>query len=296
MEKEKKSSVNKLLLVLLLLSIGFNIYQVSDKREVVEQNAVQVDSLLSAGADVEKELNDTYNELNQYKGINARLDSLLAEANAEVDVQRSKMEQLMKKERNEAVRNEKMLVELQQLKKIKDDYLEKIDSLLVENEKLKKEKDDLSTTVASLTHNLENTVNTASVLKSEYFTVTPFRKKSSGKYQATALAKRTQKLESCFTLLENGIAHSGERTVYLRIVEPGGKVLSNASGGSGTFKKPGTEEELLYTSSRLIEYKNEKLTVCLAWEDLNAKLPSGTYLMEIYVDGMFSGASSVNLQ
>jgi uncharacterized protein YeeX (DUF496 family) len=296
MEHEQQNGKNKLLLLALIISLGLNIYQWTNSRSVHEQNVVKIDSLITSRLDVEKMLNDTYSELNQYKGINSKLDSLLLEANSKVDEQKERIQLLIKNEKNQEVRNKKLQTELAELVKLRDEYLEQIDSLLVENEKLKKEKDDLSSTVASLTENLENTVNAASVLKSEYFTVTALRKRSNDKFIPTAMAKRTTKLEACFTILENTIAHEGQRTLYLRIVEPGGKVLGNRSEGSNTFLKSGTEENLLFTNSKMIEYKKEKMDICLDWSDALTPFVSGTYMLEVYIDGTLSGATSITLR
>jgi chromosome segregation ATPase len=296
MEKEKKGSSNKLVLIALILSLGFNIYQWSDGKKTMEKTAAEVDSLVTARTEVERTLNDTYNELNQYKGINTKLDSLLQEATLRVDEQKERIEDLIRKEKNNSAKSEKLQKEMAILSTLREEYMERVDSLLVENENLKKEKDDLSTTVASLTKNLETTVSTASVLKSEYFTVTSLRKKSGNKYSPTAMAKRTQKIEACFTILENSIAHSGERKVYLRILEPGGRVLGDRGLGSGSFQKSGTEEELMYTSSKLIEYKNDKIEMCLNWEDIVTPFSSGSYTVEIYIDGVLSGATAVTLR
>jgi chromosome segregation ATPase len=296
MEKEKKGGSNKLVLIALILSLGFNIYQWSDGKKNMEQSAAEVDSLVTARTDIEKTLTDTYNELNQYKGINTKLDSLLAEATGKVDEQKERIQDLIKKEKNNFEKSEKLQEELIILNSLRDEYMEKVDSLLVENENLKKERDDLSTTVASLTKNLETTVSTASVLKSEYFKVTSLRKKNGNKYSPTIIAKRTNRIETCFALLENSIAHNGERKVYMRIVEPGGKVLGDKSLGSGTFTKAGSEEEVNYTSSKLIEYKNEKMDMCLDWEDIATPFNSGSYMIEIYIDGALSGATSITLR
>lgn len=296
MEREKKSSNNKILLILLLMSIGFNIYQAVDSKKTEEKNAIEVETLTTAKTDVEKTLTDTYTELNQYKGINTKLDSLLQEANSKVDEQRDKIQALLKQESNQKVKSAKLIEELEKLKSLREEYLDKLDAMLVENEKLKKEKDDLSTTVASLTQNLETTVSTAAVLKSEYVTTTATRKKGDNKYAPTLVAKRTNKIECCFTVLDNSIAHSGERTIYMRIVEPGGKVLGDRSKGSGTFRKPGTEEDIMFTSSKLIEYKNVKMTECLNWEDLVIPFEKGNYVVEVYIDGMISGVSSITLR
>jgi chromosome segregation ATPase len=287
---------NKLILVLLILSLIGNLWQWTGKNSMEDSHTVKMDSLITARVDVEKELNETYSELNQYKGINGRLDSLLQEANAKIDEQKARISKLMSSEKNSASLNRKLKAELAELEALRDQYLEKIDQLLIENAQLKKEKEDLSTTVESLNKNLETTISTASVLKSEYMKVTAFKKRSNGKYTETLMAKRTNKMELCMSLLENKIAKAGNRTVYLRIIEPGGNVLGNRSGGSSSFKKEGTTEELLFTSSKIVEYKNEKTDLCLDWEEAERKFNPGTYLMEVYVDGNLSGTTSIKLQ
>ena len=292
----QKTTINKFLIAGLLLSLAFNIYQWSDNSSVEESYALRVDSLITATVDVERELNDTYVELNQYKGINTKLDSLLVKANNEIDIQKDRIKTLMRKEEGQEGLTMKLSAEMRELKKLRDNYLEQIDSLLVENEQLKKDKTDLTTTVETLSKNLQTTVNTASVLKSEYFKATAYRKRSNDKYLETAMAKRTNKLEACFTLLENEIAEAGQKTIYLRIIEPGGKILGNRSEGSSTFRKSGTEEDLLYTASANIEYNNQKSDQCIAWEDDQSNFTSGTYLLEVYVDGSLSGSGSVSLR
>src|SRR5688500_11791315 len=168
----KKNNSGKIIwIVLFAISAIFNIYQWQNKTSIVESYEFKTDSLVSAKADVDKELNETYQELNQYKGINSRLDSLLAEANQNVDKQRARIEKLLRNERNASSLNKKLQAELAELKLLRDEYLEKIDQLLVENQQLKKEKEDLSTTVESLSKNLESTINVASVIKSEYLNI-----------------------------------------------------------------------------------------------------------------------------
>lgn len=294
--ESKKGGSNKLLLILLIASLGLNAYLFSSRTNMQESFKQEKDSLITARVDVEKELSDTYAELNQYKGINARLDSLLSEANGKVDEQKARIDKLVRQESNEKSLNTKLKAELEELKKLRDQYLEKIDQLLVENAQLKKEKTDLSSTVETLTHNLESTVSTASVLKAEYVTVKSYKKRSNDKYAETAMAKRTNKLEACFTLLENKIAKPGTKSVYLRIIEPGGKVLGNKAEGSSTFRQNGTNEELLYTTTKSIEYTNQKQDLCLSWEESDRIFTSGTYMIEIYVDGNLSGVASTNLR
>lgn len=290
------NNTNKLLIVLLLASLGLNAWLYSSKSDMQESNRVEKEGLITANLDIEKELNDTYTELNQYKGINSRLDSLLLEANSKVDEQKSRIADLMKKEKNSSALNKQLMAEMQELKKMRDEYLERIDALLVENEKLKKEKNDLSGTVETLTKNLENTVTTASILKSEYLVVSTYKKRSNDKFTSTAMAKRTNKIESCFTVLENKIAQPGEKTVYMRILEPGGKIVGNRTEGSNSFKKADTNEDLLFTASKTFDYKNEKESVCIDWTEPDRVFSSGTYMIEIYIDGYLSAVNSLTLR
>jgi hypothetical protein len=291
-----KQGNSKILLVLLLLSLIANIWQWSGKNTMKESYTEQMDSLITARVDVEKELNETYAELNQYKGINGRLDSLLLEANGKIDEQKSLIAKLKSSEKNSASLNKKLEVQIKELQALRDQYLEKIDALLIENAQLKKDKEDLSSTIATLNKDLESTVNTASVLKAEYMNAKAYKKRSNDKYVETLMARRTNKLELCFSLLENKIAKAGNRNVYLRIIEPGGNVLGNRSEGSSSFRKAGTSEELLYTTNKSVDYKNEKTDLCLIWEETDRVFTAGTYLMEVYVDGVFSGTTSVKLQ
>lgn len=295
-QPSKGNNTNKLLIILLIASLGLNAWLFSSKTDMAENHRVEKEGLITANLDIEKELNDTYTELNQYKGINSRLDSLLLEANSKVDEQKSKIAKLMKNEKNSSKLNKQLLAEMDELKKMRDDYLERIDAILVENETLKKEKNELTGTVEMLTKNLENTVSTASVLKSEYLVVTSYKKRNSDKFTTTAMAKRTNKIESCFTVLENKIARTGEKTVYMRIIEPGGKIVGNRTEGSNSFKKADTNEDLLFTTSKTIEYKNEKESICIDWTEEDRVFTSGTYMIEIYIDGYLSAVNSMTLR
>jgi hypothetical protein len=294
MEKQG-SNKSKIWIVLFAISALFNIYQWRNHTTVTEVFEVTKDSLITARVDVEKELGATIEELNKYKGINENLDSLLAEANNKIEEQKDRINRLIKSEGNSAALNKKLMAELESLKKLRDEYLDKIDALMVENQKLKDDNAQLTGTVKNLSKNLEATVNTASVLKSEYFKINTFKKKGNGKYTSTALSKRTNKIDICFTVLENKIAKAGEKNVYLRIVEPGGKVMGNRSSGSVTFKSAGGEE-IMCTAVSSLRYENNNIENCMSYEENDRIFTSGTYVIEVYIDGNLSGATSYVLR
>jgi hypothetical protein len=283
-------------MILFLVALALNVYQWMDKESTVEDYTMQTDSLSTVAINLEKELGETYAELNQYKGTSERLDSLLAEANGNIEEQQKRIEELLRSERNSTARNKKLQAELEKLKKLREEYLEKIDELLVENQNLKKSNEDLVAKNAEITQNLESTVNQASVIRSEYVRSSAFKMRSNGKFVETALAKRTNKMEVCFSILDNPIAKAGEKNVYLRIVEPGGKTLGDRSAGSSTFTVGATGEVVQYTAMEKVDYKNNRQDICLNWVEDERVYAPGTYAIEIYVDGTLSASSSHTLK
>ena len=294
-QSEKKNK-NTMWLVLLAVSVLLNIYQWRKQSNTVTVYEQRVDTLVIERVNVEKELSDTRSELNNYKGMNAQLDSLLADANTKVEAQDKRIKSLIKKEKSAAELNTKLKAELDELRAMREEYLGKIDSLLVANQMLKAETEQLSTSVKSLTKNLESTVNTASVLAAEYFKTTSYKKKGDGKYTTTALAKRTNKVDVCFDVLENKIAKAGSKNVYLRILTPDGKVMGERGTGSGTFKRGGSGEDIMYSSTARFDYTNAKQNICVGYEEAERIYPKGTYNVEVYVDGNMSGTTTFSLK
>lgn len=293
---DNKNKSNLLLIILLLLSVGFNIYQYSAKNTIISESKNERDSLITARVDIEKELNETYSELNQYKGENARMDSLLSIANTDLQSYENKIASLLKSESNKDQLNKKLLEELKEIKKLRDQYLEKIDNLLAENSRLKKDNSDLNTKVEQISKDLQNTVNTASILRVEYLNISSFKKKFNDKYAPTLLAKRTNKFDICFTVLENKIAKSGTRTVYLRLISPNGKVIGDRTQGSGSFNDVKSNSQMQFTLSKSLDYTNANANICMTWESVGEKYDVGIYTAEIYIDGVFSSSKTLELR
>ncbi|MEI6508541.1 MAG: hypothetical protein WCO54_08640, partial [Bacteroidota bacterium] len=181
--------------------------------------------------------------------------------------------------------NKKLKVELDELRKMKDEYLEKIDQLVTENKALKAKNEELNTTVTTLSDekkNLEGKVGVASQLKAEYIKVSAFKKKNSGKYVEASLAKKTNKIDVCLTVMDNKIAQSGDKMVYLVIKEPTGKILAGISKAAFKNEKG---EDVDATASYKISYTGEKQNVCLTFETEERNLTSGSYDIDIYIEG-----------
>jgi len=272
------------LLILLLGSLGINLFQWKNNETIVINSNQEVDSLISSRIDVERELASIEMELEKYRGITHNLDSLLLNAGTEIQAQETKIRNLIASEKNMAVLNRKLKDELLVLKKSRDEYLEKIDAIMAENATLKKENIELSNKLNIVTDDkniLEKKVNTASQLGVEYVNVLSFKKKNNGKFTESLIAKRTNKIEACFTIMDNKVAPTGDKLIYLRVVSPIGKPLMGFSKATLTDFE-GKQVEA--TSSQMVNYTGEKQNICLAYENEERILESGTYLIEIYVE------------
>ncbi|MBK8846709.1 MAG: hypothetical protein IPO27_09290 [Bacteroidetes bacterium] len=293
----KSGNTTKVVLgVLLAASLGGNVYQMQNTKTEVQYVQAKADSLVIEKTDIENELKATYDELDKYKGQNAQLDSLLAEANSRVDDQKLRINQLIKTSKNSQELNSKLQAELASLREMRDQYLDKIDSLMLANQQLTVDKENLTGKVDELTKDLASTVDKASIVGVEYVKLATFKKRGNDKYSVTSLAKRTNKFESSFTIMDNKIAKAGEKVVYLQITEPGGKVLGNRSEGSNKFTVKGSNEEQLFTTSTKINYNNDKQEVTMKYEEEERNFVAGAYKVNIYLDNMLVSSTNIFLK
>lgn len=300
MEQEEKKSNNAatlLIALLLLLSAGANVYQWKNQSTTVVAYDSQIDTLLSVRIELERELATATAELEKYRGMSASLDSLLNDANEKIAAQEKTIRELIGKEKNTAVLNVKLQKELAELRRLKEEYFEKIDALILENKELKAQNEILQESVGGLKQEktaLQRKVDQAKMLKAEYLKVVPYKKKGNGKFVPSSTAKRTNKLELCFTIMDNMIADKGERLIYVVAKEPTGKVLAGYS--KATFNDADTGEELVATASLKMDYNGNKQNVCLNYENDKRILTSGTYTFMVYVDGLLIAETAYMLK
>jgi hypothetical protein len=140
---------------------------------------------------------------------------------------------------------------------------------------------------------LQTKVISASQLKAEYVKVGSYKKKGSGKYVESTLAKRTNKLEVCMTIMDNKIADKGEKLVHVVITEPTGKVLAGFSKAEFKDVNGDTKNS---TGSQKIDYNGDKQNLCVGYESEERVLTPGTYVIDIYVEGTLVANTTYNLK
>jgi hypothetical protein len=117
-----------------------------------------------------------------------------------------------------------------------------------------------------------------------------------GKVKSKTHAKNIDRLKWCFDALENRVIDGGEETFYIRVIDPTGVAIATTSGGGGVLKL-NDGKEVQYTTSTKVNYKNDAQNVCMEWDSKgNATLAKGKYLIEIYNKGYLAGKSDFELK
>lgn len=299
-ENQKSEDKNRKLIILLAVLLGVsvigNIYLVSRTSEVetqVDVEKAKVDSLNSFKRALENDFQAMTYELDQFKGKNIQLDSLLEKANGDITKQKMQIERLINENKDIGL----LKRQLAEMKAIRDGYREQIETLIKENKELRFANINLSQEVDNLSRTNEDMsqkVQLASELRTENILVEPLREKGRGKIEVTEKAKRVSKINTTFVIAENKVAPKGKREVVLRIIKPDGYVLTDPNNGSGTFTKEGGRSTD-YTLLKNVDYNNQRTEVLFEWDQL-VELASGLYIAEIYVDGKLMGTNKFDLR
>ncbi len=305
METEKKEQKNNrgiviLLLVLLIGSIGMNFFLWSSKNKEITVIQNKVDTLVVNNTNLEVDVKSKVAELEVFRGKNDSLNHVIDQGVARIQGMESEIAVLKKQSKGNATKKKELEAKIAELDKLTEEYLERIDQLVTENKLLKKENDDLTTNLTAANSdkaNLQDKVNTASMLKTEYVKVTPMKKKLlNGKLEETAIAKKVVKFSTDFSVMDNKVAPAGKKTVYLRIVAPDGKVIGGPEASSGKFKNT-KGEDLQFTTSKDIDYTGAKTDLNMEYNETSkAMFVPGNYTVEIYVDGTLTSAVGVALK
>jgi hypothetical protein len=296
MENDQKKQSNSglkaavVVLGLLLLGSGAYIFKMkSDNKETVQDLTSDKDKL-------EIELNSKI----------AEYDALISEDNAlkaEFEAQKEEMVTLL-------ANLEKSKGDAAAMTKYKNEYFRlkrEMDNLVAENALLKEQNIALTSSLDStnivLTNakvyndtlvaqngNLAKTVEKASKLSVLNLNVVAVKEKGSGKQIATDKASRADILNINFTIAENQVAKSGDRTYYVQVIDS----KSNVLGDKETIAI-GDTQTLTYSFETVVSFKNETVKVS---EELRGKdFQAGNYFVNVFnTDGVSVSNTSFQLR
>lgn len=232
-----------------------------------------------------------YSEMKTY----IKNDSLIAELTAEQERTQKLLEELKRTHASDAAEITRLKKELATVRAVLRDYVLQIDSLNRLNESLKQE----NTTVKA---ELEQRTQQVAGLSSEKASLSQ-KVAIAAQLDATNISlqllnkrgKNAKKLKDCtqmktsFVITKNVTASNGNRTIYVRIQNPGGNVL----GGGGTFAYENRQLEC--SAKKTIEYTGEETPVTVYW-NVSQMLEAGDYRVSVFADGNMIGTRSFSFK
>ena len=291
----KKYMIPLLVVVIFVLFIG----AVWLFLNLQEQKQVNEDMQELAALDKQEMENEYERFALQYSEMKTQInnDSIIAQLTEEQMKTQKLLEELKQVKATDAREIARLKKELATVRAVLRDYVMQIDSLNRLNENLKRENrrvnaelQERNEQVAGLNSekaSLSEKVAIAAQLDATNIQMTLLDKKD--RSMKKPKLKDCKKIQVSFTITRNVTASNGNRTVYVRIQNPGGNVLSG--GGSFDYENRSLECSM----KKSIEYTGEEMPVTLYWP-VTQVLETGQYRVSVFVDGNMIGSRTFNFE
>lgn len=292
-KQQSKSPLKAVVIVLALLLLGslFYIFKLTNDSKAQE---ITVSKTLTEKESVMKDLSE----------LKATYDAAIAENTSmsdELIAEREKVVGLI----SQLEKSKGDVASMSKYKQQAANLQSKMNTLMAQVETLKKENAGLTTnldstkvvleesknynqTLVGQNEELSKTVEKASKLTVLNLKTAAFKKKSSGKEIATDKASRADVLKVSFTIAENQVAKSGDKTYYVQVIDSKNNVLGDkevVSFGS---------ETLTYSFISTVKFDNK--TVNVVQELPGKNFEKGTYFVNVFDKNELVSKSSFSLR
>ncbi|HRS53575.1 MAG TPA: hypothetical protein P5250_02580 [Bacteroidales bacterium] len=296
-----KTFTSKLILLLAVMSSLFLVLSIYFYVQLIKaNNNIEKEVIIKESSISDKEkmiiklktLELEYDELmKEYTG----LDSLFVVEKKKVTTLLNEIKNLKQSSaityKNKVIELETRLFEYMQIIK---DLQTKNEGLTFQNLRLNKELDsalNLNYKLSSNNQELVSVIEKGSKMKAYDIIAEGIRIRSGNKEIGTNNTKKVQKFRICFLLAENPIVKPGRKTIYIRISEPDGSIISNSANDLFTFEN----HDIVYTIKDDIVYNNKAMDICLYW-DKDRTLKKGNYEVFIFLDNQEIGRTVFTLE
>jgi peptidoglycan hydrolase CwlO-like protein len=297
--QKSKNTKNILIGVLaagLLGTWGFLLYDKNKAGEKLTQQQTQITTLDSSKTAIQMEFDNALARLDSVTGSNNNLQGQLTDRQKDIDAKKAEIRKILndkKATEGQLAKARKMITELNdKISSLEADVARlngENQELTANKTSLKEEKTVLEqnlATTASEKEELSKTVDVGSTFTASNIQVTPVNEKKSGKEKNTTTAKRVDKLVISFDI-ENRIAKSGPADMYMIVTGPDGKVVTDASMGSGTLNTR-LDGDKTFSTKIPVEYSQGQRKN-IQYPLRNGDFATGDYKIEIYHNGFKIG-------
>ncbi len=236
----------------------------------------------SQEAELEKKDEDLRQKEDELQRLRAELNKLNARQ-AQSETQEKELQILRKRVSNMDEMIRQYRTQIRQLLAENQALGEQLDSVRTDLEESGLENDSLLVENQETREELARTRKLGSILKANNFAYSRLNNKGKERNEDESFRRFSMKnLRVCFDILENVIARSGQRDIYLVLENPDGSINTNVEDGySGTFRYEGRKKE--YTAQATINYRKSKINLCIDYyppEDF--KWQKGPQFVRIY--------------
>ena len=280
MENQKSNnSLKAIILLLSLLLIGslFYIFKLTTETKTLE-------------TEITSEKTEKENVLKDLEELKATYDAAIAENTSMSDElidEREKVVRLM----DDLKKSNGSVASLSKYKQQYEGLQAKMKTLMQEVEVLKKQNQELTTnldstkvvleesknytkTLVGQNEELSKTVEKGAKLSVLNLKTAAYKLRSSGKEIETEKARKADVLKVSFTIAENSIAKTGDKTYYVQVIDSKNNVL-----GEKATENFG-DKSLTYSFTTLVKYENKTVQVS---QDLKGKdFEKGTYFVNVF--------------
>ncbi len=280
------------LAVLLIIAIIFGVSTfTSQKLETQElKESMEELKLDNEQLRLTSEVNAINAELDGIEDQAQRLanDTILAKYNAaktKVDQLNRELREARASKQLDKAKIAKLEGEIATLRGLLRHYVAQIDSLSkenaglrAENQEVKAQNDNLNQQVQQVSQqnqNLNQRMQLAEKLNVTGVSLTPLKKGGKTEKNVT----KAKQLMVTFTIPQNNSTPVGNKTIYMRLVNPEGAVLGN--GGRFSFEGGSVQ----CTARKTVEYEGNEISGIRIYWDVNTTLTPGNYTVELFTDG-----------
>jgi hypothetical protein len=302
-EPNRKYLVYIIIFILITANIWFliqfmrNDSKFSDQQKAYNTVILEKDSLNA-------ELQQIASDFDKVKQENILLQNKLVDKNTEIQSKVAEIRKLLSN--SDTTQYHKAFLEMAKLRELNAKYIATINLLSSQNKELSNQNKDLNDKNANLASTLSQEkdksmalaqknealtvkINAGAAIKIQKINPEGVKLKANGVEVKTDKAKATEKIKTCFTLLENPLTDKGSKTIYLRIVGPDGNALSTISQ---TITYRGMA--INFTAKQTINFDNRETEICFYWTK-GAAYDKGAYTAEIYSEGNQLGIARFSL-
>jgi hypothetical protein len=286
------------LLIILLGTWGYIIWDKSKVKETIQQKDVQYATVVSEKDTLKSLLDEATMRYDILKTSNAKKDSAITAKDREIAEKKARIQSILA---NVNATKEQLAEAKQLIASLNSDiesYKTQIEVLKGENMQLTKEKEvvtqqrdlaqkDVEEAKETIKQK-EETIDVGSTLHVGGFNIVGVNVKGNGKESETTKAKKVDKLRISFVIDENRIAQSGKKELFVCITAPDGKPVAVEALGSGIFTTRDGEQRT-FTQKVDINYaQGQRQTVSFDWGQ-NTPFQVGNYKIEVYHNGFKIG-------